>query len=101
MLSKFDYFKPETLEEALEFLENNDGAKVYAGGTDLMIGLRHNTELVNHILDIKGVSGFDRFEYKEGQGLFIGAAVNVNKVADSEIVREKYKGLGQAANTVA
>lgn len=101
MLSKFDYVKPQTLEEAIAYLEKNPGTKVFAGGTDLMIVLRRNFELVEHILDIKSIPGLNRIEYKQGEGLFIGASVTVNEVAESKIIREKYEGLGQAADTVA
>lgn len=101
MLSKFDYVKPQTLEEALDYLKSNPGTKVFAGGTDLMIVLRRNIELINHILDIKGIAELNRIEYKSGEGLFIGAAVTVNEVCFSEIIRKKYEALGQAADSVA
>lgn len=101
MLSKFDYFKPHTLEEAITYLKSNPGTKILAGGTDIMILLRRNIELVDHILDIKGIPELKHLEYKPGEGLFIGATVTVNEVAESKIIREKYEALGQAADTVA
>lgn len=101
MLSKFDYFKPQTLDEALAYLESNPSTRIFAGGTDLMIVLRRNMEMVDHILDIKGISELRRIDYKAGEGLFIGAATTVNEVCFSDIIREKYPALGQAADTVA
>ncbi len=101
MLSNFDYVKPQTIEEAIEYMEKNPGTKVLAGGTDLMVLLRRNAQKCDHILDIKGISEMKRFEYVEGEGLFIGAAVTVNQVAELEVVREKYEALAQAADTVA
>lgn len=101
MLSKFDYFKPQTLDEALTYLESNPGTRIFAGGTDLMIVLRRNMEMVDHILDIKGISELKRIDYKADEGLFIGATVTVNEVCFSDIIREKYPALGQAADTVA
>ena len=49
-LSKFDYVKPKLLTEALTYLEQNDGTKILAGGTDLMIILRHNAVTLNIFL---------------------------------------------------
>jgi carbon-monoxide dehydrogenase medium subunit len=101
MLSKFDYFKPKSIEEALEYLEKNDGTKILAGGTDLMILLRRNAVICNHILDIKGIPETKNIDYTQEEGLFIGASVNINQIAKSDIIREKYTSLSQAASSVA
>ena len=101
MLSKFDYVRPQFLEEALSYLEHNSGTKILAGGTDLMIMLRRNAEMPEHILDIKGIPETRLLEYKPGEGLFIGASVTVNQVAEAEIIQKKYPALVQAANLLA
>lgn len=101
MLSKFDYFKPKSIEEALEYLDKNDDTKILAGGTDLMILLRRNAVSCNHILDIKGVPETKKFDYTPEEGLFIGASVTINQIAKSDIVRGKYTSLSQAASSVA
>lgn len=101
MLSKFDYFKPQTVEEAVSYLGNNPGTKVLAGGTDIMIVLRRDLEKVEHILDIKDIAELNRLEYKPGEGLYIGASTTVNEICFSEVVREKYGALAEAADTVA
>lgn len=101
MLSKFDYVKPQTLEEALNYLEQNKGTKVLAGGTDLVVMLRRNAEMPEHILDIKAIPEVKSMSYKPVQGLFIGAAITVNQVAEAEIIREKYTALAQAADSLA
>ena len=101
MLSKFDYVKPQLLTDALDYLEQNAGTKILAGGTDLMIMLRHNAEKPGHILDIKGIPETIRLEYKKNEGLFIGACVTVNQVAESKVIIDKYPALVQAANSLA
>jgi carbon-monoxide dehydrogenase medium subunit len=101
VLSKFDYVKPQLLIEALNYLEKNDGTRILAGGTDLMIMLRHNAEMPQHILDIKAIPETNRLEYKANVGLFIGSCVTVNQVAESKIITEKYPALVQAANSLA
>lgn len=101
MLSKFDYVKPQALEEALLYLEQNTGTKILAGGTDLMVMMRRNAEMPEHILDIKAIPEANRLEYKPKEGLFIGAAVTVNQIVESEFIMEKYPSLAQAANSLA
>lgn len=101
MLSKLDYVKPKTLEEAVDFLGNHPETKVLAGGTDLIVLLRRNLLITDHILDIKGIEGLDRLEYKKGEGLYIGAAVLVNEIAESPMIQGKYRALYQAAGALA
>ena len=101
MLSKFDYVKPQLLTEALNYLEQNADTRILAGGTDLMIILRHNAETPKHILDIKSIPETNRLEYKVNEGLFIGASVTVNQIAELELIFEKYPALVQAANLLA
>ncbi len=101
MLSKFDYVRPQILEDALIYLEQHAGTKILAGGTDLMVLLRRNAEMPEHILDIKGIPETKRLEYKPQEGLYIGASVNVNRIAESETIREKYPSLVEAANLLA
>ena len=55
MLSKFTYSRPESIEEALQYLEENQDTKVLAGGTDLLVLLRRNAIDCKHVLDIKGI----------------------------------------------
>lgn len=101
MLSRFEYFKPHNLSEAVQFLEKETNSYVLAGGTDLMILLRRNLINAEHIVDIKSLPETAAFEYVEGTGLTIGAAVVVNRVVDSEVVKVKYPALNQAAASLA
>ncbi|HHU04343.1 MAG: xanthine dehydrogenase family protein subunit M [Saccharofermentanales bacterium] len=102
MLSKFDYAKPLVLEEALDVLSQNDGGTyILAGGTDLLIALRHNLIDAKHIIDIKSIPELDVFEFVEGEGLEIGANVVCNALIESEIVKEKYTALYDAATVLA
>jgi CO/xanthine dehydrogenase FAD-binding subunit len=101
MLSKFDYVKPKLLTEALNYLEQNSGTRILAGGTDLMIMLRHNAEMPEHILDIKSIPETNRLDYTTKEGLFIGASVTVNQIAEMKLIDEKYPALVQAANSLA
>ena len=101
MLSRFDYIRPQALEEALAFLGENTGTKILAGGTDLMVMLRKNAAMPEHILDIKSIPETKRLEYTSGGGLYIGASIPVNQIAEAEFIQKRYTALVQGANSLA
>lgn len=101
MLSKFDYYKPEKLDDALLYLSDHPDTRILAGGTDLMILLRRNMISCQHILDIKSLSETQRLYQVPGEGLFIGASVTVNQISESPLVEKSYMALKEAADTLA
>jgi len=101
VLSRFDYFRPQVLEDALTFLQENTNTKILAGGTDLMVMLRRNAVMAEHILDIKSIPETKRLEYTLGRGLYIGASITVNEVAQADFIQQKYIALVQGANSLA
>jgi len=101
VLSTFKYYKPQTLQEANQFLTQNDAAYVLAGGTDLMILLRRNFIDAKHIVDIKAIPEMDQLSYSDEGGAEIGARVVVNRLIGTDWVKEKYPALHQACETLA
>lgn len=101
MLSKFDYYKPDSLEKALVFLEKNSRTKILAGGTDLLILLRRDVEKCEYILDIKDIPETKEISYRLNEGLFIGASITVNRISEDNLIREKYPALSQASDALA
>ena len=101
MLSEFDYVKPRNLKTALEYLQNNPGTKILAGGTDLLVLLRRNLLNPDHLMDIKGIAETQTISYESGKGLWIGASITVNQVADDSLVSGKFPALAQAAGALA
>ena len=101
MLSKFEYFKPESLEELFEILENNEGNYEFlAGGTDLFVDMKHKNKKPDYIIDVKGIDIFSKIEEREDE-IFIGGSVTCNQIIDSELMNENYDVLVQAASEVA
>lgn len=101
MLSKFDYYKPDSLEKTLAYLENNPDTRILAGGTDLMLLLRKDAVRCEHILDIKDIPETKILQYTPMEGLFIGASIPVNKIADDDQIRRVYPALCQAIDGLA
>ncbi len=103
-LPKFDYIKPESMEEVLGLLVNNGNGKykVYAGGTDVIPKLKgRETAKPEVLIDLKGIPNLDLIDYDEEKGLRIGALATIRSVATSSIIREKFSVLSQAAGKIA
>ena len=97
--SKFDYHRPESLDEALRLLAELDGAKVLAGGQSLIPLMKLRLSALEHLVDINRVPGLDGIEETGGE-LRIGALARHNVVAGSEVVA-KYPMIAAAAPQIA
>jgi|SRR6056297_123310 len=101
MLNEFEYYKPESLEEIFDILENKESeTALLAGGTDLFVDMKHKMRKPDTIIDIKNIEVFSKIEERD-QELFIGAAITCNEIIDSELVNKDYKILADSALEVA
>lgn len=87
---QFEYVKPGNLREGIKTLARyGSRAQVLAGGTDL-IGLISDDKLLPEIVvDIKGIAGLDKIEFKNGV-LTIGALVTFSDLRDSPVIAKKF-----------
>jgi CO/xanthine dehydrogenase FAD-binding subunit len=100
MIPPFDYKTPNTIEEAIELLWQAEGkAKVIAGGTDLVIGLRSGDYTPQSIIDITKIEELRKIREKNG-AVSIGAAVTHSEIASSPLVKKYGKILSDAASEI-
>jgi carbon-monoxide dehydrogenase medium subunit len=82
--ARFDYHRPETLEEAVSLLAANPGeAKVLAGGASLVPLMKMRLAEPAHLVDIGGVPGLDGIRTDNG-AVVLGALVREADLAGSE-----------------
>jgi xanthine dehydrogenase FAD-binding subunit len=87
---QFEYVKPCTLREGIKTLARyGNRAQVLAGGTDLIGLISDDKVLPEVVVDIKGVPGLDKIEFKNGV-LTIGALVTFSDLRDSPVVAKKF-----------
>ncbi len=99
--ASFEYFAPETLEEALSILdERGDAAKVLAGGQSLIPLMKLRFAAPQALVDINRIPGLDQI-VEEAGGLRIGALVRHKACERSELLRGRYRVLGDAAPLVS
>jgi carbon-monoxide dehydrogenase medium subunit len=99
-LQGFEYAEPTSLEEAFAILRRNEGARILAGGTDLVLGMRERKFEPRIVVNIKRIQGLDRIQIDEHGELRIGALVTINAVDSSERVRAAFPMLASAAHNL-
>lgn len=101
-LPKFNYLRPKTIGGLVSSLaEFGTDAKLFAGGTDLLVLLRDRLVRPRYVIDIKGIEELHELSWDEGRGLTIGAAVTLNELIDSKIVEQRFGALWKAASALA
>ncbi|MFZ5864695.1 MAG: FAD binding domain-containing protein [Thermodesulfobacteriota bacterium] len=98
-LPKFDYRRPESIQEACAILLEQPSAKVMAGGTDLLVNMKHRVETPSTIVSLKGLPDQD-FVRKANGEVRIGALTPLKKVYNDPFVAEKLPALAIAASSV-
>lgn len=84
--------------DALAALDSSPGsARLVAGGTDLLLELQQGLKPpVETLVDVSGIPEMSILEVREGK-LFIGAAVPLNKIVASPLVKNHAQALLEAA----
>lgn len=101
-LPEFEYYRPETLVEASEFLARCPvEARPFLGGTDVFVRMRDGLLTPQFLVDVKKLDGMNDLCFDPQAGLTIGAAVNMNRVIASADVQEHYPVLAEACQSVA
>ncbi len=97
---EFEYFAPTTLPEAVQLLQQHDGAKILAGGQSLIPAMRFRLALPEALIDINGLTDL-QYIIEEGNTLKIGALTRESAIEASAIVQQRYHLLADAAKVIA
>lgn len=100
-LRRFAIHRPADLGEAAEMLDHyGDTGTLYAGGTELLLAMRHDLLRYEHLIDIKAVTGLDGIERRDSH-LHIGAAATHRTIERSPVVRELLPVMAEMEANVA
>jgi xanthine dehydrogenase YagS FAD-binding subunit len=100
MLQKFSYKKAASIQEAVSAAAR-PGARILAGGTDLLGCLRDGVFTAETVVSVAGIPELKGIGPRTGGGLRIGALTTLAEIAGSQQVRESYRALAEAAAAVA
>jgi len=99
--AEFEYFAPQTVDEALELLTRyGEDAKILAGGQSLIPMMKLRIASPRYLIDVNRVSSLTGFRYS-GDGFVFGALCRHAEIAESPLVREHLPIMADAANVTA
>src|SRR5512139_3089992 len=99
-MSNFTYVRPKSIQEAIKQLSFK-GARVHAGGTDLLGCLRDEIFEAGKVVSLRQLKELRGVLPTREGGLRIGALTTITEVANSQVIKERYPALAQAASEVA
>jgi len=98
--ARFEYHRPESLEEALSLLNEHDDAKVLSGGMSLIPLMKLRFAAPGHLVDINRIEGLSGVS-ESGGWLRIGALSRHNELAGSDMLKARYPVMAAAAPQIA
>jgi len=100
MLRRFRLEEPESVSEVSELLGRfGDSAKIYAGGTELLLAMKEGLVQYERLIDVKKLRCKD--VTLENGALSIGALCTHRELETSEVIKEKLPALAKLAHNVA
>lgn len=101
-LQDFEYFAPDSVEEACQLLLNyGSKAKLIAGGTDVLIKMKKEVMSPEVLVAVGQLSQLKKIDYVPGKGVVIGSGATHNELINSKILHEKYLSVAEAAHQMA
>lgn len=96
----FDFATPASVAEAVGLLTAHPGARLLAGGTDLLVQLRAGRKETDLVVDLKRIPELNALEYDTVRGLTIGAAVPCYRIYRDSTVARAYPALVELASLI-
>ena len=100
VLPEFELLHPSTVEEVIAAKKDIQSARICAGGTDIIVNMRHGLSETGTVIDISAVDELKRIE-SDTEGLRIGAGVTIAEIAGLPSIEKDYLAVAEAARTIA
>src|SRR6266851_10146052 len=99
-LPEFQLARPRTLPDAIAFLREHENTRILAGGTDLLPSMGQKLFEPECVLDIRQLNELRGIRETE-HGTEVGARTTLQEIEHSDVLRQYYPVLREAAKTVA
>lgn len=99
-MSDFRLARPRALAEAIAARQDHAEAAFIAGGTDLVVNMRHGISRPTLLIDLSGIVELGGIDIGPN-GAQIGAGVTIAALADDPAIVAHYGAVAQAAATIA
>ncbi len=103
MLRSFDLEEPTTVAEASRLLARyGESAKIYAGGTELLLVMKEGLAHYERLINVKTIPGLNEIRYEDQAGLLrIGALATHRSLETSALAREHFPAIAKMEREVA
>src|SRR5438309_11422028 len=102
-LPAVDVLRPRTVAEAIAHLAAHPGARVLAGGTDIVPNLKYGMYEARHLVALRGLSRELRYVRADGEDgeIHLGALCTIDELARDATVRARLPALADACAQIA
>jgi carbon-monoxide dehydrogenase medium subunit len=101
-LPRFQYFAPDTVDEAVALLASPGGpVRALAGGTDLLPRLESRLVRAGTLVDLRRIAELRAIRHDPAAGLTIGATVRLAELLEVPEVLHSYPAMAEAAAQIA
>ena len=89
LLRRFEVHQPASVGEAAEMLAHfGEDASFYAGGTEMLLAMKHDVLRYRHLIDVKLIPGLDSVERTDDGMIRIGATATHRSLERSSVLQE-------------
>jgi carbon-monoxide dehydrogenase medium subunit len=99
-LAQLQYLAPESVDEAVKALAGATGARVLAGGTDLIVQMKAGRARPGAVVDVKRVPGAIGITRAADGGYVIGAATSGAVLGEHPRLPREWPGVVEATNLI-
>ena len=101
MLRRFRLEEPESVQEAADLLSRyGDSAKVYAGGTELLLAMKEGLVHYERLINVKQLKGLNEVKLDNGT-VSIGALCTHHQLETAPLLKERLPALVELEKNVA
>lgn len=100
-LRKFTIHQPKTVAEASQMLaQYGEKSRLYAGGTELLLAMKHDLLRYEHLVDVKTIADLNSIELQNGV-VRIGASATHRAIERSTVVKQNLPVVAEMETHVA
>ena len=96
--SRYDYFRPDTLDELFKLRQEHPDARYIAGGTDVMVRVRSRIESPHPLISLRNIEALKGIDV--GGPTRIGACTTIAELIEHPELSDHYPVLIQAAKAL-
>ncbi len=102
MLMPFELCEPASVGEASALLaRHGDAARVYAGGTELLLAMKEGLAHYDYLVNVKTIPGLSGVRLGTGGALHVGAVMPHRVLERDPVARERFPALARMEGDVA